>query len=243
MVMTIVNGRRTSTHDLDLASALAVAETTDEAMRELTAYVHVAAPAAAAAGLTAPRGAGYVTRAATAPLAEAVDALQYRWGGPCVDVLGDRDPVLHLTDVAEAQHDPTARWHRFATEAVRKTPLRSLVSFRLEVESDTRIASLNVYATEANAFDATTVTALADVVTPAALALAYQAERQTRRNLETALGTSRRIGAAVGVLMARRLVTYDDAFELIRATSQNLNRKVRDVAEHVLQTGDLPAAR
>ncbi len=59
-------------------------------------------------------------------------------------------------------------------------------------------------------------------------------------HLEEALGTSRQIGAAVGILMAAHRITEDAAFQLLRRSSQHLNRKLRDIAEQVTETGELP---
>jgi AmiR/NasT family two-component response regulator len=59
-------------------------------------------------------------------------------------------------------------------------------------------------------------------------------------NLHTALQASRRIGVAIGVLMARHLVTYEQAFGMLAAASQHLNRKLRDIAAEVAETGELP---
>jgi hypothetical protein len=58
-------------------------------------------------------------------------------------------------------------------------------------------------------------------------------------NLERALTSSRRIGAAMGVLMYRHKITIDQAFELLRVASQVTHRKLRDVAEDVLTSGEL----
>ena len=58
-------------------------------------------------------------------------------------------------------------------------------------------------------------------------------------NLETALITARRIGAAMGILMARQHVTDQRAFQLLRDVSQATHRKLRDVAEDVILTGIL----
>lgn len=66
------------------------------------------------------------------------------------------------------------------------------------------------------------------------------AERDKIAHLEAALISSRRIGAAIGILMARRQATYDQAFELLRVASQHGHRKLRDVAEDVIFTGDMP---
>ena len=59
-------------------------------------------------------------------------------------------------------------------------------------------------------------------------------------NLQTAIDTNREIGAAVGILMARHNVDYQDAFLLLRSVSQNDNRKLRDVAAEVLTSRHLP---
>lgn len=59
-------------------------------------------------------------------------------------------------------------------------------------------------------------------------------------NLRQALSTNREIGAAVGILMSRRGLTADDAFALLRKTSQDANRKLRAVAGDVVEQGELP---
>ncbi|WP_404388649.1 ANTAR domain-containing protein [Humibacillus xanthopallidus] len=61
-------------------------------------------------------------------------------------------------------------------------------------------------------------------------------------NLRRALGHSRDIGAAVGVLMALRKVTREEAFDLLRRASQDQNRKLCDLALDVLNTGELPCS-
>ena len=55
-------------------------------------------------------------------------------------------------------------------------------------------------------------------------------------SLLTAMESNREIGVAVGVLMARRSITYQQAFALLKASSQNDNRKLREVAADVLYT-------
>jgi hypothetical protein len=62
------------------------------------------------------------------------------------------------------------------------------------------------------------------------------------QNLRRALESSRRIGAAVGIVMAQRLITEEAAFELLRTLSQNRNMKLRDVADRVVETGVIPDA-
>jgi AmiR/NasT family two-component response regulator len=68
------------------------------------------------------------------------------------------------------------------------------------------------------------------------------AARTKVENLEIALVSARRIGAAVGILMARRQLTDQQAFNVLVQASQNQHRKLRDIAEDVILTGDLPQA-
>ena len=48
------------------------------------------------------------------------------------------------------------------------------------------------------------------------------------------------IGRAKGILMSQRHVTDADAFALLRTASQELNRKLVDIASEVDRTGELP---
>jgi PAS domain S-box-containing protein len=60
-------------------------------------------------------------------------------------------------------------------------------------------------------------------------------------NLERALSSNRHIGAAMGILMASLKLTDEQAFDLLRKTSQNRHRKLRDIAEEVILTGEIPS--
>jgi GAF domain-containing protein len=59
-------------------------------------------------------------------------------------------------------------------------------------------------------------------------------------NLQAALDTNRRIGIALGIIMASHRCTADQAFDRLRAASQNLHVKLHQVAEDVVFTGALP---
>lgn len=61
-------------------------------------------------------------------------------------------------------------------------------------------------------------------------------------NLQCALGSNRDIGAAMGILMARHRLTTDQAFDLLRRTSQHCHRRIVSIAAEVIETGalDLP---
>jgi hypothetical protein len=75
-------------------------------------------------------------------------------------------------------------------------------------------------------------------------ARAFEGERRAARehvaNLERGLVSNRQVGQAVGILMHRHKLSDDESFELLRRTSQTLNRKLRDIADDVVLTGELP---
>ncbi|NUO36808.1 MAG: ANTAR domain-containing protein [Dermatophilaceae bacterium] len=60
--------------------------------------------------------------------------------------------------------------------------------------------------------------------------------------LEMALEHSREIGAAVGVLMALRKLTSEQAFDLLRRASMAQNVKVHVLASRVVETGSTDPA-
>jgi tetrahydromethanopterin S-methyltransferase subunit F len=58
-------------------------------------------------------------------------------------------------------------------------------------------------------------------------------------NLQVALQSNRRIGMAIGVLMAVRKISENEALELLRQVSSRRNVKLRLVAEDVILTGTI----
>jgi ANTAR domain-containing protein len=56
--------------------------------------------------------------------------------------------------------------------------------------------------------------------------------------LEVAMRTARRIGAAIGIVMAGQQVDEESAFAALAKASQNTNVKLRVLAEEVVSTGD-----
>jgi AmiR/NasT family two-component response regulator len=65
------------------------------------------------------------------------------------------------------------------------------------------------------------------------------AATELAENLRLAQFSNRRIGAAIGILMASRKITEEQAFDLLRQASQHTHLKLRDLAEEVIRTGEL----
>jgi transcriptional regulator with GAF, ATPase, and Fis domain len=186
------------------------------------------------AAITLVRGARFSTVATSSDVPPQVDKLQYTTRqGPCIDAIIEADSY-RANDLAGE-----GRWPDFTAAVVRETGIRSMLSHRLFLREDT-LAALNLYAARPFAFDDHD-TGLAAIFAAHA-ALAYQAALDHERvdNLETALQSNRRIGMAIGILMAVRKVTADDAFHLMRRLSQQSHRKLAEIAEDVIFTGDLP---
>ena len=62
-------------------------------------------------------------------------------------------------------------------------------------------------------------------------------------HLGRALASRDLIGQAKGVLMERYEITADQAFALLARASQDTNRKLTEVAEHLTHTGVLSTER
>ncbi len=180
------------------------------------------------------RHGGISTTAATDDVSNAVDAIQYEVGqGPCLDVINGHE-VLLIDDLAVDE-----RWPSFGRRAAVGTRVRSMLSFRLFVEDDT-IGALNLYSRRMKAFDEHARAVGAILATHAALGIRAAQDKERAEQLDQALQSNRQIGIAIGVLMAGGAMTQEEAFSVLRRASQHLNRKLRDVAAEVVDTGLVP---
>lgn len=63
--------------------------------------------------------------------------------------------------------------------------------------------------------------------------------RDTERQLQTALNENREVSMAVGLLMERRLLNRQQAFEALRSAARTQRRKIGEVAEEILSAAEL----
>jgi signal transduction histidine kinase/DNA-binding response OmpR family regulator len=70
--------------------------------------------------------------------------------------------------------------------------------------------------------------------------LAIDAAETTVGQLRQALKSNRTTGTAVGIVMTRYELNADLAFQVLKRTSQQSNRKLHDIAAEVVRTGALP---
>jgi hypothetical protein len=194
----------------------------------------VLVPGAEHAGITVLRRGVFDTPTATSDLPPRVDAIQYELGaGPCVDAA--LDDTIYLTGDLEID----TRWPEFGKRAVFDTGIRSMLAIRLFSEEADLIAALNLYSATRDAFAVGALPICILLATHASLALTSAGQRERIVNLEQAIKSNREVGVAVGVLMSRHTVTQQQAFDLLRMSSQRSHRKLREVAADVVETGEL----
>lgn len=165
------------------------------------------------------------------------DAIQYAVGsGPCLDAI-IQDAVYRPNDLRRCE-----QWPEFGRRVYAEVGVESMLSYRLLKEGgdDDVIEGLNIYSRTRAAFDDDDVLVGLMIATHGALAAQSIVNARKVENLQKALISNREIGTAMGVLMSRHNVTREQAFDLLRIASQNSNRKLRDVAVDVAETGALP---
>jgi GAF domain-containing protein len=192
------------------------------------------------AGVTLQRGETPATAAFHGDAALPLDEAQYEADdGPCLDAY--RTGTMHaLGSIA----DEADRWPMFAKRA---EELGIVSSFSLPlVLRDEKVGALNLYSSRPLTFTEERVHLATLFAQQAALAVTnaevYFKTYTLTQNLQVALENRDRIGQAKGVLANSLGITMDEAFELLRKTSQHMNVKLRDIADHVATTGQLPTS-
>ncbi|MGE2833725.1 GAF and ANTAR domain-containing protein [Mycobacterium sp. SMC-4] len=221
-------------HDLarrmaELARTVATPRKVDDVLSDVTAEAMNLIPGVAAAGvLLVGRDGGFQSLAGTSELPHKLDELQMKHReGPCLDA------ATHELVVRADDFRTEVRWPMYSPEAVELGVLSSL-SFKLYTSSRTA-GALNLFATEANAFDSEDEAI--GTVLAAHAAAAIMASRNTEQ-LESALITRDRIGQAKGIIMERYKVTDVAAFDMLRKLSQDSNVRLAEVAQRVIETAD-----
>jgi GAF domain-containing protein len=148
-------------------------------------------------------------------------------------------PLLTALDsgLTIAVHDATSetRWPGWQNRAadlgigsVLHVPMRS---------QDRTIGVLSLYNRKPNAFDLDDEAIAHILAQHASIAVATAVQDET---MAQAIDARRLIGQAMGILMERFDVDDDRAFAILRRYSQDTNTKLRDVAQHLIDTRLLP---
>jgi GAF domain-containing protein len=159
----------------------------------------------------------------------ALDTLQQETGsGPCIDA--SRQQATIRVDDMTAE----LRWPEF-TKLALDLGVAGLLCVPLWVD-DQQLGSVSLFATERAVFNLADEYLARLFATQAALALA---EARRTDQMRQALGNRDVIGQAKGILMERHRITADEAFTLLSKQSQRVNRKLKDVARQLTETGTM----
>jgi GAF domain-containing protein len=214
-----------------LQSLLLTAQGIDEFLTQVARLAAGVAQPAASCGITIRRHGQPLTVASSDARAEQVDQAQYGAGaGPCLDSL-ETGAIIDVPNLTAE-----TRWPDFRHQALAHG-IRSSVSIPLGIDGST-VGVLNLYGSEPHAFDQAArqhaETFATQAATALTLALRNADQAEDTAQLEQALTSRTVIDQALGILMAEQHCTAEDAFDLLRAHSQNNNRKLRDVAADLI---------
>ncbi|MFF7857404.1 ANTAR domain-containing protein [Streptomyces sp. NPDC007904] len=191
----------------------------------------VAETCAAGCGVTLARRHRPLTVVSTDDTAEKLDEKQYGLGeGPCLQALRTGEVV----PVRDMLHE--TRWGPFAPFAS-SLGIRSSLSLPIPVGSHTA-GALNFYATRPDAFTGRDRDRLERFASQAgggiALAQRLSDAEDFTRQLQAAIQSRAVIDQAIGAIMHQRRCTAEEAFDLLRTTSQETNTKLRDLCARLM---------
>jgi GAF domain-containing protein len=167
----------------------------------------------------------------TDPGSPEIDQAQYRTGrGPCVESF--RTGEIRMTPATRAE----TRWPEFA-DACLQHGILSTLSVPL-ANGDARFGAMNLYASREDAFDdvaiASSRTFAAQASVVLANAAAYWDARTLSEHLQESIESRAIIEQAKGIIMGSMRCTADEAFGHLVRQSQHTNRKVREVAQGIV---------
>ncbi|MFL6136215.1 MAG: ANTAR domain-containing protein [Frankiaceae bacterium] len=185
-------------------------------------------PGAQEVSVTLIEGDGPRTAAFSGERALAVDESQYAAGhGPCLDAARLRELIL----VEDLRGE--TRWPDYVPAAL-EAGVRASLSVPLQVD-DGVIGALNIYSPEPRAFASDGINVALDLARYAGIVLTnadhfYRATTLAEQ-MRHAMQSRAVIEQAKGILMAQRQCSADEAFDILVRLSQQSHRKLREVAQ------------
>ncbi|RSD21495.1 ANTAR domain-containing protein [Amycolatopsis eburnea] len=215
-----------------LTRVLLDAATVEQALRQVASAAVVVIPHSELVSITLREQAGrFFTPIETDAVALELDRVQYEaGGGPCVDAARPEGPGYSLVQDLSGG----TPWPQFAAVATRHG-FGSVLSTALQPAGEPAAVrgALNVYSHREGITEDDRHRALL-LATHGSLALARTRTAEVAElqhtHLRRAIESRDVIGQAKGILMARQGLTAEQAFQVLRRTSQDLNVKLADIA-------------
>ena len=219
-----------------MVGSLLATDTVDGTLAEVVGLAVTTIEGCDFAGICMLEGNRLETPVFTDPIVADLDGLQRETGeGPCLDAL-THGLTFYASDLGE-----DVRWPLLGPRAVDRG-IRSVLGLPLPVNGQP--GALNLYARYHDAFGVIDRGRGALLAAMAGLAITvaqtHEDEERRAHNLQEALSTREVIGQAQGILMERDRISSEQAFDILRRASQHLNRKLREVAQGLVDTGERP---
>ena len=215
----------------ELSKIMLGAQPLSETLSRVAELAKQTIPGAAEVSVTLMQDGTVTSVSFTGPLAVQLDERQYEAGfGPCMEAALS-GATIPIDDTAHSGTYPD-----FGRIAFRHG-ITHTMSIGLPVERRT-VGALNVYGTGEGPFDETTAELATAFASYAAVAVAnaglYATTATLAGNLQKALDSRAVIDQAKGILMGRHHCSPDAAFDLLVRQSRDTNRKLRDIAQDIV---------
>jgi transcriptional regulator with GAF, ATPase, and Fis domain len=189
-----------------------------------------------AAGILTIENGRVCSLAVTDDTVRASDRMQEEAGeGPCFDATRRLHEAYRIADLATT----VERWPSYAP-AARSLGLGSVMGFLLYTGEEDNLGALNLYSRHPQAFTQRSEQVGWLFASHAAVALSAA---RTHAQLSHAMDSRAEIGEAIGIVMERYRLDEDQAFTVLRKSSQDRNVKLREVARLVARTGEIPGVK
>lgn len=170
-----------------------------------------------------------VTVAASDQVARTVDDIERATGeGPCLDAIENEAAQIEPDFLTPSQ------WPALARGVLTRTPVRGAMGFRLMLD-DKKVGALNLFSDTPGRFNARIADRAIVLTAFAAVTVSAIISGEEADTLRRGLESNREIGKAIGLLMAMHDVDDDQAFDMLRKTSQDMNVKIAALAQSVVE--------
>lgn len=217
----------------ELTALVITSDDLDEALDALVSTTARVVSAPSWCAITIIRAGAPTTAAASGSLPPGIDEIQYRTGeGPCLTAIQTREMVV-IDDLSTE-----SRWPHWRT-AVSGYGISGALSVPLDID-DHVLGAMNLYVAEPYAFTGDVQLAAMLIAEHAGLLLAAVLDRGRLNgraaDLTDALASGASVNRAIGIVMAQRTCTAEEALEVLRQASLTLNAPLREVADRLVRT-------
>ena len=215
----------------ELSKIMLGAQPLSETLSRVAELAKQSIPGAAEVSVTLMQDGTVTSVSFTGPLAVQLDERQYEAGfGPCMEAALS-GATIPIDDTAHSGTYPD-----FGRIAFRHG-ITHTMSIGLPVERRT-VGALNIYGSGEGPFDETTAELATAFASYAAVAVAnaglYASTATLAGNLQKALDSRAVIDQAKGILMGRHHCSADTAFGLLVRQSSTSSRRLRDIAQDIV---------